>query len=369
AVHGQFEGLVRAHIGAPLAPIATRLRQGFVLPASKEIRPLLPLLSVGNAGLKESAGIAGVRGAEGFVFFGGVLDLLEGEYRVSVSFEPHALPRALAGFDLMRLEIVTGTHYFAFRVLSAADLARGSVTLAFAVTAEASFYLAPLRIEIRLFTHGYAGVRVTDVTLDPLETAPDQSPSGVDWLPLMSLGPAGEPAPERSAWWRPNRPASFPPHTNGTRHATSAGAIARRGEGGFVVYGPYVTLLPGRYLLEIDLAPAPGERGRGQTEAGPISVDVYSLAEDEFLAKRSLPARALRGRSEGIEFIVPDRPDLASKPVRLEFRVWSSGAIGFMVRGVRTRPIALLPIGEARADPDAADPPAVARLAEAEEGR
>ncbi|MGH7084771.1 MAG: hypothetical protein ACREFN_07240, partial [Acetobacteraceae bacterium] len=125
AVHGQFEGLVSAHIGAPLAPIATRLRQGFVLPASKEVLPLLPLLTVGNAGLKEGAGIAGVRGAEGFVFFGGALDLLEGEYRVSVSFEPHTLPRALAGLDLMRLEIVTGAHYFAFRVLSAADLARG----------------------------------------------------------------------------------------------------------------------------------------------------------------------------------------------------------------------------------------------------
>ncbi|MGH7085226.1 MAG: hypothetical protein ACREFN_09590, partial [Acetobacteraceae bacterium] len=155
----------------------------------------------------------------------------------------------------------------------------------------------------------------------------------------------------------------------GTRHATSGGVIAQRGEGGFVVYGPYVTLLPGRYLLEIDLAQAPDQKGRGQPEAGHINFDVYSFADDEFLAKRSLPARALRGRSEGIEFIVPDRPDLASKPVRLEFRVWSSGAIGFMVRGVRTRPIALLAIGEARADPDAADPPGVARLAEAEERR
>ncbi|MGH7102045.1 MAG: hypothetical protein ACREFJ_06565, partial [Acetobacteraceae bacterium] len=367
AVHGQFEALVRAHIGAPLAPIATRLRQGFVLPASNEIRPLLPLLSVGNAGLKETAGIVALSGTEGFVFFGGTLDLLEGAWRVSVNFEPQTLPSALAGFDLMRLEVVTGSHYFAFRALSAADLAGGSVTLAFAVTEEASFYLAPLRIEIRLFTHGYAGVRVTGVMLEPLDQAPDQSLSGFDWLPLMYLGPAGQPLSERSSWWRPNRPSPIAPHPDGTRHATSGGVVARRGKGGFVVYGPYVSLLPGRYLLEIDLAPAPDDKGKVRPEAGDIRFDVYSVAGDAFLAKHSLPFRGLAERSECIEFSVPDRPDLASKPVPLEFRVWSPGAIGFMVRAVRTRPITFLPIGEARAASDAAKPPGAARLAETEE--
>lgn len=369
AVHGQFDAFVSAHIGAPLAPIATRLRQGFVLPASKEIRPLLPLLLVGNAGLKEGSGIAALRSKEDFVFFGGALDLLEGAYRVSVSFEPQTLPRALAGLDLMRLEVVTGGHYLAFRALAAADLAHGSVTLAFAVTEEVLFYLAPLRIEIRLFTHGLAGARITDVTLEPMDTAPNQSLAGFDWLPMMSLGPAGEPAPVRSPWWRPNRRAPRTHQPDGTRQATSGGVIARRGEGGFVVYGPYVSLLPGRYLLEFDLAPTPDDNGRDQPEAGQISFDVYCLAEDAFLAKHSLPARALIEGSERIEFSVPDRPNLASKPVPLEFRVWSPGAIGFMVRAIRTRPIALLPIGEARADPDAVLPPAAARLAEAEERR
>ncbi|MGH6679416.1 MAG: hypothetical protein ACREDL_10935, partial [Bradyrhizobium sp.] len=43
AVHGRFESLVNAHIGAATAPIATRLRQGFVLPVEKTIRSLLPV--------------------------------------------------------------------------------------------------------------------------------------------------------------------------------------------------------------------------------------------------------------------------------------------------------------------------------------
>ncbi len=360
SVHGEFQELVRAHIGAPLAPIATRLRQGFVLPADNAIRPLLSLLEAGVAGRKEGTAIAALRGTEGHVFYGGSLDLLAGTYRLSVSFARQELPRSFPEAHLMVLEVVTGNHYFAWREISATDLVEGKVALEFAVTEEASFYLLPFRIEFRLFTRGLAEALVTGVMLEPLEAAAGQSPAEPDWLPLMYFGTAGGPPPKRSPWWRPTRPALVTHAPDGMRRATSAGVLARKGEDGCVVFGPYATLQPGRHLLEVDLAPDPGDREGVRIEAGQINLDVFSVGDDEFLAQHALPARALAGETERLEFTVPDRPDGAGNPIRLEFRVWSSGAIGFMVRSVRTRPLALLPIGQARAEPDAVEPMGVA---------
>ncbi|MGH7068099.1 MAG: hypothetical protein ACREEU_09995 [Acetobacteraceae bacterium] len=361
AVLSRFEGLVRAHIGAPLAPIGTRLRQGFVLPAENGFRSLLATLDVGGAGRREGSHVATLPGVEGYVLFGGYRDLMAGSYRLRVSFEGRDVPERFTTMDLMVLEVVTGSHYLAFRPITGADIAAGDVALEFAVADGLLHYLMALRAEFRLLTRGLMEARVTGATLEDLGAAPGGSAAAFEWLPLMFVGNAGRAPPGRSPRWqmkpwqvKPLRRAQHPPDE--PIRATAAGVLALKGKKGFVVYGPYVTLLPGRHLLEIDLAPGPAYRRAGKIAPGSIRFDVFCLAGEEVLAKAEAGPGALAGASARIEFTVPDRPNSTGSPMRLEFRVWSSGEAGFMVRGVRTRPIALLPIGEAWAESDAVEP-------------
>ena len=411
AVHGRFNALVETHIAAAAAPIATRLRQGFVLPpergvddpallvrklereiqallrsrswrvtaplralarrrfgaaaaristglrgaprnlSEKGVRSLLPVLGVGGAGRRDGTGIGALAGTEGYVFYGGYLDLMDGAYRLRVAFAPGRIPAPLLEAELMILEIVSSNTVLAFGPVRGADLARGEVALDFIVSENLVLFAAPLRIEARLLTRGLVPARVTQVTLEELAEGTVGSPAtALDWLPLMFVGPAGEPLPGRmrwgrSRWRRLRRPAVTARSPDTPLRATAAGVVARAGQGGYVVFGPYTSLLPGRYLLEVDLAPNPEARSPACVGAGEITLDVFCLADNSFLALAPVGARTLAGDPERLEFTVPDRPDSTGNPMRLEFRVWSSGAIRFMVRGVRTRPVALLPIG------------------------
>ncbi|MGH7120409.1 MAG: hypothetical protein ACREFP_15700, partial [Acetobacteraceae bacterium] len=68
----------------------------------------------------------------------------------------------------------------------------------------------------------------------------------------------------------------------------------------------------------------------------------------------SLSERMLQAPPEQVEFTVPDRPDRKGNPMRLEFRIFSSGKSAFVVRSVRTWALVLLPIdGEGPAQSDA----------------
>jgi len=110
-----------------------------------------------------------------------------------------------------------------------------------------------------------------------------------------------------------------------------------KGKDGGVVSGPYATLLPGLYHLEIDLGRIPGDRNRMVLEAGQITIDVYCHADPAVLARAVVSARPRRRQPERLEFEAPDRLDKTRKPMELEFRVWSAGKVGFMVRVVAVR--------------------------------
>lgn len=355
AVHGPFESLVADHIGAAAAPIATRLRQGFVLPAEKKARSLLPMLQVGRAGRKSGAGIATIRGAVGHAIYGGYFDLMAGRYRVRLAFKSARPPAQLGQSHVMGVEVVSGNFYLAFRPINGAEVVGGEVVLDFDVTEQLMFYFRLSRVEIRLRTWGLADVVVTSVMLEELDTvasASDPSASGgFDWLPLMFVGNAGalpDPAPR---WWRWRRAGLKFSSPGKMLFALASGVEARTDENGCVVFGPYASLLPGRHLLEVQFAPRRGERGQPRIEPGQVRVEVYCLVDDWVLAEAPVGKRALEDEPVQLEFIVPDRLDRKGNPMQLEFRVWSSGEIGFTVRLVRTTPLALLPVFHDESEP------------------
>ncbi|MGH7083876.1 MAG: hypothetical protein ACREFN_02660, partial [Acetobacteraceae bacterium] len=344
-VHGRFESLVNAHIGAATAPIATRLRQGFVLPVEKTIRSLLPVLEAGTAGRRSGASVMTLKGADGYVLYGGYFDLMEGSYRVRLVFDAwHSRPPH-GQTDIMVLEVISGSYYLAFRPVQGADLARGEITLDFDVTEQLLFHLSPSRMEVRLHTRGMVEARITEVTLEQLDSVPSASHMApVGWLPLMFVGTAGKKLRAPSRWWFGRRSPFTLRSPDAMVHAGDFGVAAQAGESGCVVFGPYVSLLPGRHVLEVDLAPCPGQGGQANIVPGQIRLDVFCLADGRALAEMPLSERMLPGEPERLEFTVPDRLDSKGNPMQLEFRVWSSGKIGFTVRSVRTQPLSLLPI-------------------------
>ncbi len=355
AVHGRFESQVRARIGAAAAPIATRLRQGFVLPAEKQARSLLPVLETGPAGRRTGTSVVTLRGAGGHAFYGGYFDLMEGRYRLRLIFEPARLRAPLYKKDVMILEVVSGSHYLAIRPVQGAELAHGEVGLDFVVTEQILFHLRSSRIEVRLRTRGLVEVRITAVTLEELGAVPSASHmTAVDWLPLMFVGSAGELPHQSPRWWRPRRAPPKVSSPDTMLPAAATGVAARVGESGCVVFGPYVSLLPGRHLLEVDLAPRRDQNGRAAIDAAEAGLEVYCLVDDCVLAEMAICERVLPGARERLEFVVPDRLDSKGNPMQLEFRVWSSGKLGFTVRSVRTRPLSLLPIGAGEPEPELA---------------
>jgi len=93
AIHNRFDQLMREHVGAARSPLATRIRQGMLLPLSPQAPPLRELdllarLAIGEAGRREPGGIRPLPGRRGHVFYGPYLDLPPGRWRFELQFEP-----------------------------------------------------------------------------------------------------------------------------------------------------------------------------------------------------------------------------------------------------------------------------------------
>ncbi|HEX5326425.1 MAG TPA: hypothetical protein VFW75_07130, partial [Acetobacteraceae bacterium] len=327
-VHGRFETLVRSHLAAPTAPISTRLRQGYVRPALSGPTDLMPGMLAGTAGQRDGTTLIARAGMRGHAVYGPYIDLMPGRYRATLSIaSAGGIPEGPGSFadlgtpiEVMALEIVSGEFYFAYQPVTAAMLAAGEITVCFDVPAALTFHIMSLRIELRLATSGRTTATISAVTLERLPDAAEApEPAWFEWLPLMSVGSAGLPLASAARWHVLLRRALGRPAGRALAFG-SAGAVARR-RPGHVLFGPYCQLVPGRYEIELELAPIRGDR-RVALEAGQLTLDIRAL-DGTTLACLPVPARQLDASPQRLEFAVPDRLDADGQPIAIEFRLWT----------------------------------------------
>ena len=241
----------------------------------------------------------------------------------------------------MSVEVISGAVHLAHQPITGAALAAGEVVTGFEVSPELAFYAMSLRLEVRLSTTGLAAARLTAASLERLSATASPDPEPFDWLRLMVIGSAGLPLAPMSRWRALLRPQQG--RLGGRALREPVGVVARRNPGNVLV-GPSCQLPPGRYALEVDLAPVgPALLGNAIADEQ-IVLEVHG-SDGSLLARQPVPARRLDGTRERLEFTLPDRQGGAEgMPITVEFRVRTTGRVQFVVRGIRTKALELLPI-------------------------
>jgi hypothetical protein len=330
AIHNRFESLIATHIGTARSPMASRIRQGFVMVSNQQAQQqdLFPLFAIGGAGERQEDRIIAVPGKAGHVIYGPYLSLDPGRYLLTLAFEPAG--SSLAGdVGPLVLDVLADPYLIGLRSVGSAELAQGSVALAFTLTEELINLLPWLRVEFRLRTDGKAPISLVGATLEELAIG-QAGEVDYDWLPSLSLAQAAE-GGGGMTWLATafrrrllNRPGGA---------AVRGGIRARHGAVGHVVYGPYAVLPPGRYeavfRLRVDGARAGHRAGRD----APVAVEVVSN-DATYLAHRGIVPDAPGVSEYVLPFEVASGGETAG---RVEFRVWSDGTLPFAIEGVLAR--------------------------------
>ena len=91
AINNEYEGLVCGSVAAALTPFATHMRHGFVILTKMEREEWLPLLAIGEAGVRMADQIKSHPAKLGWIVYGPYKFLDEGNYLLSVEIELSAL--------------------------------------------------------------------------------------------------------------------------------------------------------------------------------------------------------------------------------------------------------------------------------------
>jgi len=123
----------------------------------------------------------------------------------------------------------------------------------------------------------------------------------VEWLPVMSIGDAGE---------RRDRVV-----------------LGKPGQAGHFIYGPYGRLEPGTYLLKIRISAEPSTTSRAQR--GPVAT-IEAMSGKSELMRHDLRLDDCASPEHHLSFRVAGTPHQA--PV--EVRIWTSGAVALTVSSI-----------------------------------
>ena len=313
AIHNRFEQLVREAIAAAQAPIATRMRQGYLLPPMP--RKLLAMMPVGGAGIREGPVVRSAANTPGFMVYGPPLKLLgAGRYRLRVEMEVddngHTDP------PIIWLEVLTGPYLLAHHLMSLAEQQSGVAEIVFRME-EPINDEAEDSTEFRVFTDGQAQICLKEISLEPIGlNTPGEDANEFDWLTLMKPSKAGQ------------------------RIFDLANARVRiqapQGSVGHVAFGPRYPFAPGVYRLRFQVAATEPISLPDEQEIGRVDV----LVGQNRLKRQAFTMHALRAGEFSLIIEVPavEQADLASK--RLDIQIWTNGKAGFELASVFATKIA-----------------------------
>jgi hypothetical protein len=272
--------------GALIAGFATpRLARAAATPPERaRVLPLLAAMSVGPAGERDDSGIRSRPGPAGVLAFGPYLRLETGTYLLNLAVSAEPAPEAL-----LLAEVVAGDIVFANAAWPLAEIGAGRAGCLFHIPPEFAQLLRNVRYETRFSLRGEATLCLSSVQIQKAaEDEPPDYPAVTDWLPFMTLGPGSLRQPDGSVV----APAGAPP--------------------GHMVYGPYVSLLPGQYEVSADFQ---------QADARSTEVVLEVVGRDPVpLARQVFQVAGPRCRAR-LAFAVPPADDPAGLPRGLEFRI------------------------------------------------
>lgn len=321
AINNRFGTLVESNIAATQAPLATRLRQGFVLPPKTDVDLIAKLFPGEDAGEEQPDGGIATRGAAaGVLLHGFYRDLPAGRYRVTLSVSLGDMAPADDAARPLLLQVFGGRYWLAALPLSVADLRRGEVSCLFTLPDLPSLCAVLQPIQLVVMTDGSCavtvrGARVTNAGRTAAQAAGICEPltGEVGWLAMLRPGPAVRAQPQ--------------------------GWLVDAGPSRCAASGPYAPLLPGRYAVQFALAAdadAPGEPPDGETADDGFTAEVFVPATGVALAQRRFrPRPAADGVT--LEFEIAGTEMGLAEPTKVEFRLFTDGRQGGRLHDVRSR--------------------------------
>lgn len=323
AINNLYEAFVLRFVAAVLSPFATHIRHGFVLPAAPLTRDWLPLLTIGEAGIRTGREIRTDPQRTGVVAYGAYQNLDEGTYRLAMEFKPLA-----HGFDGSRdtpcviVEVLWGAELLGVCCFRQGDLQIADHRFLFDVPPE--IVDRPDGVEMRVRSVWPAEIVIRTLTVEPAAESTDHgdqsctaavhSPLQVtNWLPFLYLGPLGR--------------------------IDDLGAYARIGPPEFVVFGPYWSLPAGKYEMVAEIEPSLAQDSSGRHRRPIIKADVVADDGRYLLAESIWRVTEFQGARSTREFRLPFEltGDLPVEARTIETRLWSPGDTAFRIVSLAVR--------------------------------
>ncbi|SED42137.1 hypothetical protein SAMN05519104_3509 [Rhizobiales bacterium GAS188] len=273
-----------------------------------ELENWLPLLSLGTQGARQDGGIINSAAIPGYLCYGPYWALPPGTYEAAVTLKLGAAPPEGNSSDfIFSFEAIWKEEQLGILAVQREDLREpGRIRLSFVVTPEQSED-PDFAIELRIWDGGalplvIQGVRVSRV-------GEPKAVRGLDWLKLMTLGPAG--------LWDKGR------------------ISLQRGHRGLVAHGPidqYRSLRDGRYELCLEL----GSETAGTPGADEARLTLTMMSRGRRGPDLSIDVAALTTSRPVIAFEVGDDGTPRGRPP-VELHVMSTGDVVGTIEAIHLR--------------------------------
>jgi hypothetical protein len=317
AVCNDAERIFQEFIGAARTPIATRIRQGYVNELVR-VQDLISGLNAGDAGRKVSGEVQSRPGIPGFVFYLTHLLLDSGSYRFSLEFDFASDAESSWGNSGLGLEVLANRCLISDRAVTMSEALGKQVEIEFFVPPSSAGSEEWPETGIRMRTTGSAAVTIRRAMLEQLTTgeAPETA-TDFDFLPLLTVGAAGT-----------REPVALP--VQGVPEASRTLSISSKpGVPDYLVYGPHVWLLPGRYEARFEFwAPVTTEQRDIEAHIEVVSALGQTILVEqavEFSEPNGTYDNAWRRARGSLLFDVYTIAPPESEGL-LEVRVWTRGA-------------------------------------------
>jgi hypothetical protein len=262
----------------------------------------MPWLETGEAGRFDGGVLVNGTDRAGFLFYGPYWRVPAGLYEAVLMVNVKTAASQGNPFDIVyRLEAVTGDHHLGITTVRREDVRqRDRITLAFAVPAPQSRD-PRFALEVRLWDNAILPLAIEAVSVRRRGELPDMV-NGLDWLKLMTIGPAG-------SW-------------------DSGEIVVQMGRRGLVAHGPRWGLGQGRYELALEF-----REGLIVDGAGENLLVLSVMSRGRFRTYHLLDAAALAESRHVLVFEVrEDETPEGRLPIELHIR--SSGAVAGAIRRI-----------------------------------